>query len=119
MNPETAESLEDLKQKGREFGLSARLRAEDALAETEYYVRRNPWIALGGAALVGAAIMAVIPRHRASPPPGRLQIVKDWLDEMGAAITAQVPDRGDVRSAVRKSGLPAFLERCSKRLRHI
>jgi|GEM_PF-2408996 Uncharacterized conserved protein len=119
MNPETAESLEDLKQKGRELGLSARLRAEDALAETEYYVRRNPWIALGSAALFGAVIMALIPRRSAVPPPGRLQVVKDWLDEMGSTIAAQMPDRGDVRSAVRKSGLPAFLERCGKRLRHI
>jgi hypothetical protein len=117
MNPETPDEpndLNDLRNKGREIATAAQDRASDALHEVEYQIRRNPWLFIGGALVVGVAIAALCPRHRREPE--KLEVVRDWLRDAYDGVASRVPDRDDIKSAVDSLDLPGRLGCLRKKL---
>lgn len=107
---ETSASIQDLAGKGRETLRVAQEGAEDALSAVTGYIRANPWMAVGAAALIGGAI-AAISKHRAEPP-SRIDAVRDWLDE----AYAKLPSQKQVQATVDSCGVPDFLRQLKKKL---
>lgn len=116
MNPDMPEETNDLRQKGREIAEATRNRATDALYEVEYQIRRHPWLFVGGAILVGAAIAAMCPRRR--PEPQKLEVVRDWLRDAYDNVAGRLPDRDDLRSAVDALDIPGRVT-CLRKKLHI
>ncbi len=105
---------ETARQKASEFAETAQDGALDALSATESYIRKNPWIAVGGALVAGVVVAALIPRNR--PEPSRLHTVRDWLEDAYEKVSDQLPDGADVQSAVRSCGLSSKLSEFGKKL---
>jgi hypothetical protein len=115
MNPETPdEPISELRQKSRDIAAATQDRAADALYEVEYQIRRHPWLFIGGAVVVGATIAALLPRSR--PEPEKLEVVRDWLRDAYDNVTARVPDRDDLKSAVDSLDLPGRVNCLRKKL---
>jgi hypothetical protein len=116
MNDETPdEPINDLRQKGRDLAAATQERATDALYEVETQIRRNPWIFIGGALLVGAAIAALIPRPQRREPE-KLEVVRDWLRDAYENASARIPDRDDIKSVVASLDLPSRVNCLRKKL---
>ncbi len=107
---ETNETIDDFTEMGREKLRVAQEGAEDALAAVTGYIRANPWVAVGAAALLGGAI-AVLSKHR-DTPPNRTEAVRAWLDD----AYANLPSQKQVRATVDSTGVPDFLKQLKKKL---
>jgi hypothetical protein len=117
MNPDSPDApIDDLRQKGRDLAAATQQRATDVFHEVETQIRRNLWIFIGGALLVGAALAALCPRHRREPT--KLEAVRDWLREAYDGVAARVPSRDDVQSAVNSLDLPGRID-CLRKKLHI
>jgi hypothetical protein len=116
MNPDLPDesTIENLRRKGQEIATSTQNCATDALAEIEYRVRSNPWLYIGGALLVGVAVATVVTRPRREP--ARLEVVRDWLRDTYDNVSARLPDRSDVESAVDSLDLPGRIDCLRKKL---
>lgn len=83
--------------------------ATDLLASAAGYIKEHPWTAAAGVATVlGAAVLAFVPRRKPEP----VSMVKGWIDE----AYAKLPTRRDVDNAARKIGLTDFLREAGKKL---
>jgi len=74
------------------------------------YIRDNPWVAVAGAAVIGGIVAVAL--RQSKPEPGKLEVVRDWLEE----AYAKLPSQKQVRSAAEASGIPSFLESLRKAL---
>ncbi len=110
-----APSLESLRRKGNELATTTQDMASDALYDIETRIRRNPWLFLGGAVVVGAVVAALLPRP---PEPKKLEAVRDWLRDAYEGVSARMPDRSDVQSAVDSLDLPGRID-CLRRKLHL
>ncbi|MGH8047982.1 MAG: hypothetical protein ACREKL_12120 [Chthoniobacterales bacterium] len=118
MNDETSDepTNDSLRRKGGELASATQERVGDALSEIETRIRKNPWIFIGGALLIGGAIAALCPRHRREPE--KLEVVRDWLRHAYENVADRMPDRSDVQSAVESLDLPGRIN-CLRRKLHI
>jgi len=116
MNSESqdAPTVESVQSKGRELARATQDHACEALGQVEESIRRNPWLYIGGALVVGAAVAALIPRSR--PEPEKMEAVRDWLRDAYAGVSSRLPDRSDVQSAVGSLDLPGRIDCLRKKL---
>jgi len=106
---EETPSIHEMTEIGREKLAQAQSGAKDALSAVADYARKNPWIAIGGAALIGGAFVALT---RSGKPASRRDIIRSWLDE----AYAKLPSQKQVQSVVETSGLPDFVGQLKKKL---
>jgi hypothetical protein len=107
---EETPSIQEWTEKGREKLAQAQTGAKDALSAVADYTRANPWIAIAGAAVLGGVVVALTKPAR--KPESRLDVIRDWLDDM----YAKLPSQKQVQSAVEASGVPDFLGQVRKKL---
>jgi len=88
--------------------------AVDALAAVENYVRKNPWLVVGGAVLAGVAVAALLPRRQ--EPPDRLHAVKDWLEDAYTKVNDQLPSKSELKSMAQSCDLSSGWDTVGKKL---
>jgi len=108
-HPEETDARPDLTDAAREKLTQAQELAKDALTGATDYIRAHPWLAVAGGAVLGGLIAAL---SRPKPDPGKLDAVREWLDE----AYARLPDQGDLRSAAESTGIPCLLKKLRKSL---
>ncbi len=86
-------------------------RAEDLLADAEDFVRKNPWVAVAGAAVLSGVLGALNRRKPIRKNTSRAAL-RDWLDEAHSGL----PTRKQFRSAAQSAGLPTTLEQIKQKL---
>jgi len=86
-------------------------RAEDLVADAEEFVRRNPWVAVAGAAMLSGVLSALNRRKPVRTNSSRAAL-RDWIDDAHAGL----PSKKQFRSAAQSAGLPTTLEQLRKKL---
>jgi hypothetical protein len=118
MNPEltetTASQIESAQDKARQIAGTAQEYVGDSICRAGDYIRKNPWLAVGGAVLAGVVVAALIP-HRARQQD-RLQVVRDWLEDAREKVGDQLPSKSDLQSAVQSIHPQAALKELGKKL---
>jgi hypothetical protein len=94
----------------REKLARAQEQVRGGLTTATEYIRANPWVAVAGAAVIGGIVAVAL--RQSKPEPGKLEVVRDWLED----AYAKIPSQKQVRSAAEASGIPSFLESLRKAL---
>jgi len=103
-NYEESASNPDPAEVAREKLAQVEEQVRGTLSTATGYIRDNPWVAVAGAAVIGGIIAVAL--RQSKPEPGKLEVVRDWLEE----AYAKLPSQKQVRSAAEASGIPSFLK---------